>query len=145
VILYLDASAIVKRYVTEARSKDVTALIDGAVAVATSMVSRAEVAAAFARAVRLGVLDEAGGRGAQRRFAREWPDFVRIPVTEALVARAEALAWQHVMRGYDAVQLAAALTWQDAIGQDAVLATFDQQLTKASVEAGLRVWPEDVP
>jgi predicted nucleic acid-binding protein len=145
VILYLDASAIVKRYVTEARSKDVTALIDGAVAVATSMVSRAEVAAAFARAVRLGVLDEAGGRRAQRRFAREWPDFVRIPVTEALVARAEALAWQHVLRGHDAVQLAAALTWQDAIGQDAVLATFDQQLTKASVEAGLRVWPEDEP
>lgn len=141
-ILYLDASAIVKRYVIEARSKDLIALIDDAVVVATSMASRAEVAAAFARAVRLGVLDAAGGRGAQRRFAREWPDFVRIPVTEALVARAEALAWDHVLRGYDAVQLAAALTWQDSIGQDVVLATFDQQLTKASVGAGLRVWPE---
>lgn len=141
-ILYLDASAIVKRYVAETRSKDVTALIDGAVAVVTLMVSRAEVAAALARAVRLGVLDEAGGRGAQRRFGREWPDFVRITITEALVARAEALAWDHVLRGYGAVQLAAALTWQDSIGQDVVLATFDQQLTKASEEAGLRVWPE---
>jgi hypothetical protein len=31
---------------------------------------------------------------------------------------------------------------QDAIGQDVVLATFDQQLTKAGPEVGLRVWPE---
>jgi predicted nucleic acid-binding protein len=141
VILYLDASAIVKRYVTEAISSRVVALIHDAAAVATSMVSRAEVAAAFARAVRLGVLDEAGGRRAQRRFVREWPDFVRIPVTEALVARADALAWDHALRGYDAVQLASALAWQDAIGQDVSLATFDQQLTKAGPELGLRVWP----
>lgn len=141
-ILYLDASAIVKRYVTESGSKEVVALIRDAAAVATSMVSRAEVAAAFARSVRLGVLDEAGGRRAQRRFAGEWPDFVRIPVTEALVARADTLAWDHGLRGYDAVQLASALVWQDSIGQDAVLATFDQQLTRAGVEAGLRVWPQ---
>lgn len=141
-ILYLDASAAVKRYVTESHSTEVVALIDDAAAVATSVVSRAEVAAAFARAVRVGVVDETGGRRAHRRFVREWPDFVRIPVTEALVARADALAWDHGLRGYDAVQLAAALAWQDAIGQDVVLATFDQQLTKAGPEVGLRVWPE---
>jgi uncharacterized protein len=142
VILYLDASAIVKRYIRESRSKEAGALIDGAVAVATSMVSRAEVAAAFARAVRLGVLDDPAGRRAQRRFAGEWPDYVRIPLTEALVARADSLAWNHGLRGYDAVQLASALAWQDSIGQDVVLATFDRQLTKAGTAAGLRVWPE---
>jgi prevent-host-death family protein len=32
-------------------------------------------------------------------------DLVRVPVTEALVSRAEALAWDHGLRGYDAVQL----------------------------------------
>ncbi len=141
-ILYVDASAAVKRYVRESNSTEVMALIDGAATVATSIVSRAEVAAAFARAVRVGVLDEAGGRRAHRRFVREWPHFVRIPVTEALVARADTLAWDHGLRGYDAMQLASALTWQDAIGQDVVLATFDQQLTSAGPEVGLRVWPE---
>jgi predicted nucleic acid-binding protein len=90
-----------------------------ALAVATSMVSRVEVAAAFARAVRLGVLDEAGGRRAQRRFAGEWPDFVRIPVTEALVARADALAWDHGLRGYHAVQLASALVCRTRSGKTA--------------------------
>jgi predicted nucleic acid-binding protein len=143
VILYLDASAAVKRYVAESRSTEVGTLINDAAAIATSMVSRAEVAAAFARAVRLGVLDEAGGRRAHRRFVREWPDFVRIPLTEALVARADGLAWELGLRGYDAVQLASAMAWQDAIGQDVVMATFDQQLTKAGPEVGLRVWPEN--
>lgn len=142
-ILYLDASAIVKRYVAEYKSREVIALIDGASAVATSIVSRAEVSAAFARAVRAGVLGEADGRRAQRRFVREWPDFVRVPVTEALVARADALAWHHGLRGYDAVQLASALAWQDSIGADVVLATFDQQLLKAGLDSGLPVWPED--
>ncbi len=141
-IVYLDASALVKRYVTERGSKQVIALTAAAVAVATSLISRAEVAAAFARAVRLGVLDDNGGRRAQRRFSREWPDLVRIPVSEALVSRAETVAWDHGLRGYDAVQLAAALTWRDSIGQEVVLATFDRQLWETAAQAGLQAWPE---
>jgi predicted nucleic acid-binding protein len=145
VSVYIDASALVKRYVTEMGSADVVALTTGAAAVATALVTRAEVAAAFARAVRVGVLDDVGGRRAQRRFSREWPDFMRVPVTEALVARAETLAWAHGLRGYDAVQLASALTWQDALGQEIVLATFDRQLWEAAPQAGLRAWPERLP
>ena len=141
-ILYLDASALVKRYVTERGSKEVIALVAAAEAVATSLVSRAEVGAAFARAVRLDVLDNESGRRAQRRFSREWPDLAKVPVTEALVSRAETLAWDHGLRGYDAVQLAAALMWQDSIGQDVVLATYDRQLWDAAPRAGLHVWPD---
>lgn len=140
--VYVDASALVKRYVTEAGSKEVIALIDAASAVATALVSRAEVAAAFARAVRVGVLAADAGRRAQRRFSREWPDLVRVPITEALVARAETLAWDHGLRGYDAVQLASALAWRDALGQDVTVATFDNQLWEATPLAGLQVWPE---
>ena len=143
--VYVDASALVKRYVAEMASPEVVALTTNAEAVATALVTRAEVAAALARAVRAGVLDDVGGRRAQRRFSREWPDLMRVPVTEALVARAEALAWAHGLRGYDAVQLAAALTWQDALGREIVLATFDRQLWEAASQAGLRAWPEKLP
>jgi len=142
VIVYLDASALVKRYVAERGSKAVIELTAAAEIVATSLISRAEVAAAFARAVRLGVLDHDGGRRAQRRFSREWPDFARVPVSEALVSRAETLAWDYGLRGYDAVQLASALTWQESIGQDIFLGTFDGQLWEAAPGAGLHVWPE---
>jgi predicted nucleic acid-binding protein len=142
VIIYLDASALVKRYVAERGSKEVIELTAAAEIVATSLISRAEVAAAFARAVRLGVLDHDGGRRAQRRFSREWPDLARVPVSEALVSRAEMLAWDYGLRGYDAMQLASALTWQESIGEDVFLGTFDGQLWKAAPGAGLKVWPE---
>ena len=143
-ILYLDASALVKRYVKEHGSQEVIALTAAAGAVATSLVSRAEVAAALTRAVRLGVLNEDGGRRVERRFSREWPDLVRIPVNEALVSRAETLAWDHGLPGYDAIQLAAALTWQDSVGQDVVFATFDRQLWDAASRAGVQAWPEEL-
>jgi predicted nucleic acid-binding protein len=61
------------------------------------------------------------------------------------VERAEALAWEHGLRGYDAVQLASALTWKESVGEEIVVATFDQQLWDAAKRSGLHVWPEELP
>jgi predicted nucleic acid-binding protein len=142
VIAYLDASALVKRYIVERGSRETIALTAESEMTATSIVSRAEVAAAFAKAARTGVVTQAAARNAQRGFAGDWPDLVRLPVTDALVERAEGLAWEHSLRGYDAVQLASALTWQESVGEEIVLATFDQQLWETAKRAGLKVWPE---
>ncbi len=141
-ILYLDASALVKRYVTERGSRETADVCAKAEIVATSLVSRAEVAAAFAKAVRVGIVEPDKGRKAQRAFVSQWPDFAKVPVTEALVARAEALAWDAALRGYDAVQLASALTWQESVGAEITLATFDRQLWDAGKQVGMHVWPE---
>lgn len=140
-IAYLDASALVKRYVSERGSEETIELTTRADVVATSLVSRAEVAAALAKAVRSGLLSEQEARKAQRTFAGEWSDLARIPVTEALVARAETLAWDHALRGYDAVQFASALSWQESVGTEIVLATFDRQLWEAARQAGMNAWP----
>ena len=141
-IVYLDASALVKRYVAERGSRETVELTARAEVAATSLVSRAEVAAAFAKAVRAGILSAESGRKAQRAFVAQWPDFARLPVTEALVSRAEALAWDYALRGYDAVQLASALTWQESLGLAVTLATFDRQLWEAGPTAGIQVWPD---
>jgi predicted nucleic acid-binding protein len=142
VIAYLDASALVKRYLVERGSRETIAFTVEAEMVATSIVSRAEVAAGFAKAARTGLVTPVRAQSAQRSFARDWPDLVRVPATEALVERAETLAWDHALRGYDAVQLASALAWQESVGLEIVLATFDQQLWKATPKAGLKVWPD---
>jgi uncharacterized protein len=113
--------------------------------VATSTVTRAEVAAAFAKCARAGLVTGDRSRSAQRSFARDWPDLVRVPVTEALVERAETLAWDHGLRGYHAVQLASAITWQQSVGTEILLATFDQQLWEAAPKAGLKAWPDKLP
>ena len=143
--LYLDTSALVKCYIAEDGSDDVIALMADAAAVATSLVTRTEVAAALAKAVRDDRVDEDEAQRAHRKFLREWPDFGRVPVTDALVERADALAWEHGLRAYDSIQLAAALACEDmvgALGVDVLLATFDRQLREAVARAGLSTWPQ---
>ena len=143
-IAYLDASALVKRYIIERGSRETIALTADSEMTATSIVSRAEVAAALAKAVRASYVKNEVARNAQRRFAGDWPDLVRVSVTEALVERAEGLAWEHGLRGYDAVHLASALTWHESVGEDIVLATFDQQLWEAAKRTGLKTWPDQL-
>jgi hypothetical protein len=60
------------------------------------------------------------------------------------VAQAADLAWQHGLRGYDAVHLAAALTWCRSMESPALLATFDRQLWLAARRSGLAVLPSDL-
>lgn len=144
-IAYLDASALVKRYIAERGSRETIALTADSEMTATSIISRAEVAAAFAKAVRAGLIKNDVARNAQRGFTGDWPDLARVSVTEALVERAERLGWEHGLRGYDAVQLASALTWQESVGEAIVLATFDQQLWEAAKRSGLQAWPAQLP
>jgi predicted nucleic acid-binding protein len=143
-ILYLDASALVKRYVAELGSPQVSAAIAGAEMIATVIISRAEIAAALAKAVRIGRLTHENALTSLQVFRREWRDVIRVQVTEIVVARADNLAWEHNLRGYDAVHLAAATLWQDAIGEAVTMATFDRQLWAAAYQIGLVPYPTDL-
>ena len=144
-IVYLDASALVKRYLVEPGSEEVAQLIAAAAAVGTALLSRAETSAALAKAVRMGTLTRAGGAAALQVFRREWPVFIRVQATEPVMARADTLAWEQNLRGYDAVHLASALLWQEGLGEIITLATFDRQLWDAARTQGLAVFPDDWP
>lgn len=144
-ILYLDASALVKRYVAELGSANVAQVIAQADLVGTVLVSRAEVAAALAKAARMNVLTAEEAREALEAFRTDWPDLIRLQVTEMVVARADLLAWEHRLRSYDAIHLAAALLWQDAMGERVTMATFDRSLWAAARQSGLIPYPADLP
>lgn len=144
-ILYLDASALVKRYVAEVGSKEIRQLIDESDVIGTGLVSRAEVSAALAKAGRVGVLEPKEATAALNAFRKDWQDLVRVSVSEAVVARADVLAWQYVLRGYDAVHLAMALMWQEVSGETVTLASFDRQLWAVAEPSGLIPFPENLP
>ena len=144
-IAYLDSSALVKRYVAEAGSAEVGELIVQAEAVGTVVISRAEVAAALAKASRIQVLPRDEAASALKIFNRDWENFVRLQMTEGLVSRAASLAWDYGLRGYDAVHLAAALLWQDMLGAAITVASYDRQLWEAVKANGLIAWPDSLP
>ena len=144
-IVYLDASALVKRYVAEAGSPEVEALINEAQAIGTAVISRAEVAAALARAARIGLVTREAGAKALQAFNADWEHLVRLQLGEPLAARAAALAWEHGLRGYDAVHLASALAWSEALGETVAVATYDRELWRGARASGLSAWPAARP
>ena len=135
--LYLDSSALVKRYVAEAGSRHIRRAVVEAAYNSTSLISRAEVSAALAKAVRIGALSARAGKACQEAFLLDWPSMIRIEINESIVSQAGSLAWQHGLRGYDAVQLASALAWKAALGGVVTIATFDKQLWAAARAEGV--------
>ena len=141
-IVYFDSSALVKRYIAEPASAQVESLVAEAGIAATSLITRAEVAAALARAVRMNWLTHNVAARALKTFQQHWSMLFRLNIREVTIERAEGLAWEQGLRGYDAVHLASALLWQSGLSQPVTLATFDRQLWDAAQLAGLEVWPE---
>ncbi len=130
-ILYLDTSALVKVYVEEAGTAAVVARVDEAEAVATVRVTYAEARAALARHRREGGLTSVALRRVVRELDREWDFYNVVDLSDPLVRQAGALAERHALRGYDAIQLAAALELR-AAGGDVVFLSFDARLNNAA-------------
>lgn len=119
-IVYLDSSVLVKRYVREAGSSEVDSLVARAESVGTGLISRAEVSAALARAVRTRAISSSVAQTALSTFRTEWSHMIRLQINEAVIARADSLAWTQGLRGYDAVHLASAISWQEALGRPVI-------------------------
>lgn len=143
-ILYLDASALVKSYVEESGSADTLTLINHADISGTAIVTRAEVAAGLAKARRRGSLSQKEADEAIALFHQEWPQLVHVMASEVVVARADSLAWEYNLRGYDAVHLASALVWQETLASLITLATFDKALWKTAKAVNIDVWPKNL-
>ena len=139
--LYIDTSALIKLFVQENFSDKIRQLVENAELVATGLMTRAEAAAGINRLARMNFLDQAQASIALSNFRKDWEDYHRIPITEQLVARADILTSQHTLRGYDAIHLACALTWQDLLNSPITLATFDKELHEAAEKSGVQVMP----
>ena len=136
--LYLDTSALVKLYVTEDGSHEVKSWVAAAGAIFTASITYAETRAALAQSWRAGVLSQSDLRRAVMEFDAAWMGYAVVEVSEALVLRAGGLAEEHALRGYEAVQLAAALD-AHPVASEYLFASFDPQLDAAAAREGLRL------
>lgn len=79
-IVYFDSSALVKRYLAEADSAQVETLLAEAIVTGTSLISRAEVSAALAKAVRMNWLTRDLAGQLLRVFRAQWADLIAVEV-----------------------------------------------------------------
>ena len=142
-IIYLDTSALIKRYIQEQGSDELAQWIDSATLTGTATITYAEMSAALAKIERMQWVSSDEAHSAWQDFLEDYPFLVSIEITQAVVVLAGDLAWEHGLRGYDAVHLAAALIWQEKIGESVQMATFDRELWKVAKKVGLESLPKD--
>jgi uncharacterized protein len=131
-MLYLDASALVKRYVAEEGSETLIGEMGDADGWAICRVGYVECT----RAIRL-----AAGKSAVKRFLADWPSFEVVEVDASLADRAAELTATEELRSLDALHLAAALLLDF---RDLTLATWDVRLHRAAKRQDLAVFPPEL-
>jgi len=154
-VYYLEPSALVKYYVTEAGSAWTHSLVDAEENVlVTAEISITEVSAALAVIARI-------GRISKRRCDELWAKFKRdllvqyelLPTSRAIVDHGAELCQKHPLRGFDAIHLASGLLLQEVLqeemaGQTIICVTGDDSLLTAAQAEGLVVddpfWHSDM-
>ncbi len=143
---FLDSSAVVKRYVRETGSDfvDELAASDNDNTIFLADITRVEVAAAIARRLKGGSVAKQDARDALIAFDYDLASrYVPLEISPILLTDAMSLATKHALRGYDAVQLAAALKVNSDLLLDRLptltLVSADSELNDAATAEGLTV------
>ncbi|HSS33583.1 MAG TPA: type II toxin-antitoxin system VapC family toxin [Solirubrobacterales bacterium] len=132
-MLYLDASALIKRYLREEGTEELMQAMDEVHRWVTCRVGYVETA----RAVGLLGADAAVGS-----FKADWGTFDVVEVDTELAGEAARLAVETGLRSLDAIHLAAASSLPR---HDLVFATWDARLHRAAKDQGLILLPESLP
>lgn len=144
-IIYFDTSALVKKYIEEPGSDQISEAYSRAELIGTAMITPPEMASALSRAMRRKVIDDDVASEAWNMFGKDWSTYFVVDVNQVLIGRASTLAWEQGLRGYDAVHLASLLAWQEAAGLEIALATYDVELWEAAKRLNIHMIPEILP
>ena len=149
---FLDSSAVLKRYVAETGTDWVESLFhpQGTNQISVASICGVEVVAAISRKSRGGGLPVPDASRILRAFRSDFRrDFDVIELESTLIEVAMDLAERHGLRGYDAVQLAAALAVASTartIGVSITFVSSDRELNAAALAEALAVDdPNDHP
>jgi hypothetical protein len=131
VTLYVDTSALLKRYVDEPESRQAERYLLGDPEWLTARITFVEVRRNLSR-----LLDATPLSGARKAFARDWRRMGVIELDETVCRQAAEIAEHSGVRSLDALHLAAA----GRVGREALeVLTYDFRLARAARELGFRV------
>lgn len=142
--LYVDSSALMRRYLNRPGAAETDLLLDEAGYVATAAVTRVEVAAVVHRLRAGGVLSDAELQRALAALDDDLAHFAKVSISQEVLDEAYRICCVQRLKGYDAVHLGAASVWRAMLKEPVTVATFDDQLWNAAAAEGLEVWPNNL-
>jgi len=132
--LFLDTSALLKRYVREAGSETVDEVLARAEAVAVSVLAWPESVSALARLRREAALDEGAVKRLKAAIVRDLGAMDVCELTPWVLQRAVACLERHALRTLDALHLGCAMAWRAELFVSA-----DRRQLAAAAAEGLAV------
>ena len=132
-MIFLDTSALVKRYVAEPGSETVLRHMDQDLDWAASALGRTEARVTLCHRGPEGDI----GSPVQQRLVRDWDRFVVVPMDPECLALAEDIGCRQRVRTLDAIHLAAAVR----LRREAAFLSFDRQQREAAAALGLSLVP----
>ncbi len=143
---FCDSSAIVKRYINEIGSVWLSAITNptGGNRVYVARITFVEVISAITRREKGSHISSTDADTARLTFEQDHlNEFQKVEISEILINEAANLAKKYALRGYDAIQLAAALETENerfALGLSPLtLLSADTDLNAAAAAEGLTV------
>lgn len=154
-MLYLDSSALVKRYVAERGSAALNARFERGENIYTSVLSFAEIHAALAHAHRSKRLTAEDFTRSREAFLNDWLlGLSAIEVNVQTMTSLPGLVENYLLRAADAVQLSATIWLRDSLrlkkhhpvhGDELEFGVSDSRLSDAASKCGFRLFnPEEM-
>ncbi len=140
-ILYLDTSALVKKYVKELGSEEVIAHWIKAEGIVTSVVAYAEAVATLYRKKREGPLADIFFEKMHNSFQNDWKSLMKVNINKNLNEIIGSVLAKYDLRGFDAIHLASAKKIQAHIPKNFVFACYDLRLLEAAKLEGFSTLP----
>jgi uncharacterized protein len=138
-LIYLDTSALIKRYIWESGSEIVQRLFKDPNPIAVSKIAYAEAYAALTRRWRDGHLKQVQYDQACRLFEREWPAYVIVEVEDDILRLARDLIRKYPLRGFDALHLASAKSLLKHLRAPVAFACADRRLLDSAEAEGFQL------
>ena len=129
---YLDTSALVKRFVSEAGSSEIQRLLTGGEPIASATIAYAELYSGLTRRHREGGISPLQYRLACRQVERDWMALVKVELGAEILSSARGLIQRHGLRAFDAIHLASALGLRAAANEPVTFVAADQRLLRAA-------------
>jgi uncharacterized protein len=136
-ILFCDTSALVKLYVREDGTDEVAEQVAACEVVAVSRIAWVEVMSALARRAREQPQDVAVLAQVRQQVVLDWPRYLKVELTQALLELAGDYAEAFALRAYDSVQLASAQILHREMPGQVRFTCFDGRLVKAAGVLGM--------
>jgi uncharacterized protein len=138
-IIFIDSSALVKRYIIEHGRERVNSLIEDASLVTVSRLAYPEVLSALVRRRATLELNDEEFATLLSGFRNDWEQLTVFDVDDETMQYVDSAIENHRLRGVDSIHFSTALRIRKALSRDIVFVTSDRELLAAARKERFKV------